>query len=84
MSDDEAQDRLVRSIQAGVPFVRRPFDVIGAEIGITGEAVLEGLRKLDDQMILREISAVLEGSALGYASALVAGVVRPEDLDRAV
>jgi DNA-binding Lrp family transcriptional regulator len=77
-------NRLIRLVQAEVPFARRPFAEIGAEIGLSGKAVLEGLCKLSDQLILREISAVLEGSALGYDSALVAGIVPPEDLDRVV
>jgi DNA-binding Lrp family transcriptional regulator len=67
-----------------VPFDPRPFARIGAEIGLSGAAVLETLRKLQAESILREISAVLEGSALGYDSALVTGVVPPEDLERAV
>jgi DNA-binding Lrp family transcriptional regulator len=82
--DERARARLIRTIQAGVPFDRRPFARIGEEVGLPGEAVLEELRKLQAKSILREISAVLEGSALGYDSALVAGVVPPERLDRVV
>jgi DNA-binding Lrp family transcriptional regulator len=81
---ESGRDRLIRKVQAGVPFDRRPFEQIGSEIGLTGDEVREELCELHEQGILREISAVLEGSALGYDSALVAGVVSPEDLDRTV
>jgi DNA-binding Lrp family transcriptional regulator len=76
------QDELIRVIQAGVPFARRPFARIADDLGSSEEAVLAGLRALSEQGILREISAVLEGSALGYDSALVAGVVPEADIER--
>jgi DNA-binding Lrp family transcriptional regulator len=44
--------------------------------------VLADLRVLSERGVLREISAVLEGSALGYDSALVAGVVPEADVER--
>jgi DNA-binding Lrp family transcriptional regulator len=81
---EQGQNHLIRAIQAGVPFARRPFERIGAEIGLSGDDVLEGLHLLRDQGILREISAVLEGHVLGYDSAVVAGVVPAADLDRVV
>jgi len=81
---ESVRDRLIRAVQAGVPFDSRPFATLGADLSIGEDAVLAGLRALHERKILREISAVLEGSALGYDSALVAGVVPEEDLDRVV
>jgi len=75
---------LIRAVQAGVPFAERPFAELGAALGLAEDAVLAALRELREQKILREISAVLEGSALGYDSALVAGAVPAGDLDRVV
>jgi DNA-binding Lrp family transcriptional regulator len=79
---DDAQDRLLRLIQAGFPLVREPFERIGAEVGIAPDDVLESLRDLHRRKILREVSAVLEGSMLGYDSALVAGSVPAAEVDR--
>ncbi len=76
--------RLIRAVQAGVPFVSRPFAELGASLGLDETNTLETLRSLSEEGVLREISAVLEGSALGYDSALVAGVVDEQDLDRTV
>ncbi|MBW2269914.1 MAG: Lrp/AsnC family transcriptional regulator [Deltaproteobacteria bacterium] len=73
---------MIRAIQAGVPFVERPFEQLGAELGLGESEVLAGLHALSEQKILREISAVLEGTALGYDSALVAGVVPHDDVER--
>jgi DNA-binding Lrp family transcriptional regulator len=81
---ESTRNALLRAIQAGVPFTARPFAALGEALE-QGEAdVLAGLRDLKEQKILREISAVLEGSVLGYDSALVAGEVPEARLDAAV
>jgi len=77
----EDRKALIRSIQSGVPLEPRPFASIAQSLGSTEGAVLEELRKLQREKILREISAVLEGSLLGYRSALAAGSVPDEKID---
>jgi len=79
---ERLRDELIRRIQAGVPLVPAPFRALGEDVGASEASVLEVLGGLRDEGILREISAVLEGSALGYESALVAGEVGPDDLER--
>lgn len=81
---DENKTKLIRAVQGGVPFVERPFAALAEKIGLDEETVISGLQELSDEGVLREISAVLEGSALGYDSALVAGTVPEEKLERAV
>jgi DNA-binding Lrp family transcriptional regulator len=81
---DDDRTRLIRAIQAGVPFVERPFAELGESLSLPESEVLSGLRELKDEGVLREISAVLEGSVLGYESALVAGTVPEALLDHAV
>lgn len=75
---NEDRNALIRAVQAGVPFVRRPFAQLGETLGVDEARVLEGLRSLSAEKVLREISAVLEGSLLGWDSALVAGTVEPD------
>lgn len=80
-----AQDNaLALAIQEGVPFVPAPFAAIAENLGISEEEVLERLRSWHAEKKLREISAVIEGSAVGYQSALVAGKVPPHKLEQAV
>jgi DNA-binding Lrp family transcriptional regulator len=74
-----AANALARRAQAGVPFVPDPFAALGAELELPAEAVVAQLRAWSEEGKLREISAVLEGDALGYESALCAGSV-PEGL----
>jgi DNA-binding Lrp family transcriptional regulator len=77
----EDRKALIRSIQGGVPLEPRPFASIAQGLGSTEGAVLEELRELQREKILREISAVLEGSLLGYQSALVAGSIPEERIE---
>ncbi|MBI3204898.1 MAG: hypothetical protein HYZ29_25400 [Myxococcales bacterium] len=77
----EQQNALAHAIQSNVPFVSRPFSALGDALGLSEEAVLEQLCRWQSEGKLREISAILEGSALGYDSALVAGRVPAERLD---
>ena len=84
MVQAEQENAVIRAVQERVPFVRRPFAEIGEKIGLDEAEVIELLRKWQDQGKLREISAILEGAALGYESALVAARVPAADLDRVV
>jgi DNA-binding Lrp family transcriptional regulator len=67
-----------------VPFADDPFAALGEALGLTGDEVLSALRTWRADGVLREISAVLEGSALGYESALATGRVPEADLERVV
>ncbi len=80
----ELRSDLIRAVQAGVPIMERPFQALGEKLGQSEKAVLDELESLSSEKILREISAVLEGSVLGYESALVAGSVPVNQLDQTV
>ncbi len=80
--DAELANRLAKAIQAGFPLVSEPLRRLATEVGTTPDLVLGQLQRWQTSGLLREISAVLEGSALGYDSALVAGAVPADDVDR--
>jgi DNA-binding Lrp family transcriptional regulator len=81
---EDSRHRLMRAVQDAVPFEPRPFDQLGRALGLGEHAVLGQLRVWRERGLLREISAVLEGSAFGYDSALCAGEVPPDALARVV
>ena len=80
----EQENELARAIQAGVPLVPGPFAALGEAIGESEAAVLETLRAWAEAGTLREISAVVEGSMVGYESALAAAKVPPHRLKEVV
>ncbi|MFW5875289.1 MAG: hypothetical protein ACOCXM_01000 [Myxococcota bacterium] len=81
LSEDQ-RNTLARAIQTGFPLERDPWAALERETGIDAEEVRSQLAHWHDQGLLREVSAVLEGSALGYDSALCAGEVPEPALER--
>ncbi len=82
MLREETANLLAKRIQGGVPLVPSPFASFIEELGCKLEDVLEQLNAWSEEGLLREISAVLEGSVLGYDSALVAGAIPEADIER--
>jgi len=77
-------NQLLGLLQESVPFVRRPFEEIGAACGLSESEVLDQLRQLKADKVIRQISAIFDTRSLGYASSLVAARIAPEKLDAAV
>jgi siroheme decarboxylase len=82
MLSEERQNALARSIQEDFPLVSDPWTALARRLGIHPTAVRRQVTRWRDEGLLREVSAVLEGSALGYDSALCAGKVPERDLER--
>ena len=78
----DQENELARQAQHAFPLDPRPYDTLAAAIGGSAADVHRRLRAWQDEGLLREVSAILEGSALGYDSALVAGKVPARRLDR--
>ncbi len=72
------QNVLARAIQEEVPLVPQPWDEIGRKLALDPRDILAQIQSWKDEGKLREISAVLEGSLLGYESALCTAAVPAE------
>lgn len=64
----DADRRLVLATQGGLPLVSRPFDAIGAQLGMDGAEVRQRLADLLARGIIRRIGAVPNHYALGYVA----------------
>ena len=71
---------LLNRAQLGLPVERKPFDVLGEELQMSEEEVLERLKRLKRIGIVRSVSASFDASRLGYRSALVAFSVESKHL----
>ncbi|MBI3049758.1 MAG: hypothetical protein HYY76_15745 [Acidobacteria bacterium] len=78
------ENALAIAVQDGVPLCAHPFDELGRRLELQSSDVLGQLRTWSAEGKLREISAVLEGSLLGYESALCAAAVPEQDLLRVI
>lgn len=60
--------RLIEATQAGLPLVERPYDAIGAKLGVGGDAVRERLAGMLREGLVRRIGAVPNHYRLGYVA----------------
>lgn len=65
----DAFDRaLVAVTQGGLPLVARPYEAVGAMLGVPGERVRERLGQMLDQGLIRRIGAVPHHVKLGFVA----------------
>lgn len=75
---------ILDAVQQGVPIALRPFAVIGERLRLPEDTVITCIRRLkSEHPIIRQISAIFDTRALGYASALVAARCDRDRLDEA-
>jgi DNA-binding Lrp family transcriptional regulator len=83
MTPTDQNDELLVCLQRGLPLESRPFASLGAELGLTGDAVLAQVRALFERGTARRLGGVFDGRALGYDSTLMAADVPAAAIDAA-
>jgi DNA-binding Lrp family transcriptional regulator len=69
---DEKVQNLLNDMQNEVPLVDRPYKALGEKCGLSEDEVLENIKELKKDRILRQISTIFDTRTLGYQSSLVA------------
>ena len=69
---DDLDRKILTEIQKSFPRVSEPFRALGEQVGIPGAEALERIKRLREEKILRQISAIFDTRRLGYQSSLVA------------
>lgn len=64
---DAVDRRIILATQAGLPLVERPYHAVAEEVGIPAAEVMDRLRRMQQDGIVRRIGAVPNHYALGYA-----------------
>lgn len=65
---DELDRRIIRATQSGLPLVPRPYEAVGAALGIDGEQVRERLQAMLAEGLIRRIGAVPNHYRLGFTA----------------
>jgi siroheme decarboxylase len=78
VSLDELDRRLLNLMQGSFPLEPRPYAAVAREAGIAEEQVLQRVRRLLQERIIRQVTPIYDTRALGYSSMLVAAKVDPE------
>jgi glutamyl-tRNA reductase len=69
------------ALQRGLPLVSRPFERLGADVGMEESAVLARVRALFEDGSIRRLGAVFDPRGLGYASVLCAVAADPLNVE---
>lgn len=70
--EDAGRRALIAAIQGGLPLVARPYAAIGERIGMSEQAVIAGIRELQEQGLIKRLGVVVRHRELGYdANAMV-------------
>lgn len=78
----DALDRKILSLLTdALPLGERPFLAVGEEIGIPEVEVIERVRRLKEQGLVRRIGAVIDPRALGWHSTLCGVQITEERID---
>jgi len=59
---------LIAATQTGLPLVARPYEAVGAMLGVSGDAVCERLARMLEDGLIRRIGAVPNHYRLGYTA----------------
>jgi siroheme decarboxylase len=60
--------RLIAATQCGLPLVPRPYEAVGAMLGVSGEVVCERLAQMLERGLVRRIGAVPNHYRLGWVA----------------
>jgi DNA-binding Lrp family transcriptional regulator len=77
---DKLDKEILNEIQWTFPLVPRPYSEIAKIFGNSDEEMMERLRSLKENGIVRQLSAIFDTRRLGYKSALVAMAIDPDKL----
>ncbi|MEZ0322839.1 MAG: Lrp/AsnC family transcriptional regulator [Hydrogenothermaceae bacterium] len=75
------REKFLKIIQTSFPLVPKPFEELGKVLGTTEQETLDLYKDLKESKIIRQTSGILDTTALGYKSTLVAFSVK--DIERA-
>ncbi len=78
-----AAEDLIEAVQDGIPLVARPYREIGARLGWSEQAVIDGLRDMLACGVIKRLGVVVRHHELGYrANAMVVWNVADAEVDR--
>jgi DNA-binding Lrp family transcriptional regulator len=81
---DPTNKKILNEIQSGFPVTSRPFLEIGDRLGLSEDEVIERIKRLKEDGIIRRIGGNFNSRKLGFTSTLCAARVPEEKIDRFV
>ncbi len=75
---DNTDKLILNKIQTAFPITEKPFLALGEELGLEEQEVLERIKKIKEEGIIRRIGASFDSKKLGFKSTLCA-IKAPEE-----
>ena len=75
---DLLDKQILNVIQSAFPMAERPYRAIADEIGLTESEIIERIRRMRRENVVRQISGIFDTRRLGYKTSLIA-FTYPED-----
>ncbi|RLG59658.1 MAG: Lrp/AsnC family transcriptional regulator [Candidatus Hydrothermarchaeota archaeon] len=79
---DDKDRKILELIQEDLPLTKRPFKSIADRLGVAEEEVIDRIKRLKEQGVIRKFGLRIDSQAVGYASTLLAIKVPEEMLDK--
>ena len=76
------QRKLLQTIQSDFPIVSRPYQELAQQVGASESEVIETIRQLCEQRVIRDFAPVFDYRRLGCAGTLAAVSVPAEQVDQ--
>lgn len=80
---DQLDNRILDALQNDFPLRENPYEVISDKLQIPCEELIERVRLLLDEGVIRRIGASLDSRQLGYSSTLAAISIAPDMVEQA-
>jgi len=75
---DDINKEILNTIQVDFPIAARPYKIIADKLGLSEDALIERIRQMKKDLLIRRIGGNFSPDKLGYYSTLCAAQV-PED-----
>jgi DNA-binding Lrp family transcriptional regulator len=81
---DEVDKKILNEIQSDFPVVSRPYYQVAKRLSLSEAQVIERIKALKGEGVIRRIGANFSSGRLGFTSILCAAKVRKEEMDHFV
>ena len=78
---DEPDRKILNAIQSDFPITERPYEALGRQLGLSEEEVLQRVKRLKEEGIIRRIGGNFHSSKLDFRSTLCAAKVPEEKIE---
>lgn len=82
VSLDEVDRRIINALQGGFPICERPFAVVGRELGLAEDELIQRIERLLADKVLTRFGPLFNADRMGGANVLAAMAVGERDFER--